>query len=84
MSTMVRTGVTFVLGTMFGSFITRVAVAKRGHHQKAGPNCPRENLGKKTTVLRIRRGRVNREKRERNGEKRERRQRLKMSKMSSM
>jgi hypothetical protein len=50
MSTMVRTGVTFVLGTMFGSFITRVAVAKRGHHHKAGPNCPRENLGKKTTA----------------------------------
>ena len=61
MSTMVRTGVTFVLGTMFGSFITRVAVAKRGHHQKAGPNCPRENLGKKTTVLRIRRGREGRD-----------------------
>ena len=50
---MVRTGVTFVLGTMFGSFITRVPVAQRWHHHEAGrnwPNCPRENLRKKTTA----------------------------------
>ena len=48
----IRPGVTFVMGTMFGALITRVAMTQRFHHREGEGrqnwHCPREDLRKKS------------------------------------
>uniref|UniRef100_A0A7N2LG16 Uncharacterized protein n=1 Tax=Quercus lobata TaxID=97700 RepID=A0A7N2LG16_QUELO len=54
MSMVIRPGVTFVMGTMFGALITRVAMTQRFHHHEGEGrrnwHCPREDLRKKTSA----------------------------------
>ncbi|KAF3964998.1 hypothetical protein CMV_010779 [Castanea mollissima] len=54
MSMVTRPGVTFVMGTMFGALITRVAMTRRFHHHEGegrqNRHCPRKDLGKKTSA----------------------------------
>ena len=54
MSMVIRPGVTFVMGTMFGALITRVAMTQRFHHREGEVHqnwhCPRKDLRKKTSA----------------------------------
>ena len=54
MSMAIRPRVTFVMGTMFGVLITRVAMSRCWHHHEGEGSrnwhCPREDLRKKTSA----------------------------------